>query len=590
MPTSQDVADFIEAAPGQSFNPDGAYGLQCKDLIDAYAIYLWGNWRNTIRPGNANQCWRGHNPTHFEAIPNIAGDLTNFPRYGDVVIWNGDGINPYGHIAIVRWADAYSMQVLQMNVGGTANRPAEIGWLKYDQPGTGPVIGWLRPRVSDAKPLTPNERWTNDWNVNRRATPRVADDSNIIDQLPAKSRQVWTGYVHGDAVDGEDRWYKDDVGYAHFSGFSPVTADGLPDQTPRPAPDKPLAPNERIAGPDGVNQRLLPKVAEDSPVIRAIPGGAREVWEGYVIGENYTSRDGVTSNIWLKDKDGYALLMFFDPATTDGLPNLTPAPAPVPAPTPDPTPNPTPDPVPAPVTELDGIDVSNYQSGPMDLKAMGAKVVIIRASEGGDGKPDPMLETHVKRAREAGCRVEYYHYSHIGHSDGNTPEWEAECFLKIIAPHFQPGDVVNLDWECNRGCDLSRADLADRWMAIVSAKLKCKVRFYTYLNVLKVHVGSFALLRERRWHLWLAAYPTAMANQGFNRNSPRPDVPGWTVDMWQYSSTGKLPGYAGDLDLNVMYLTVDPVPGPEPEPAPDVAAKLAAIREHAQRISALTEF
>jgi lysozyme len=138
---------FIENAPGQYFNPDGMYEFQCKDVIDAYCVSLWGNWQNTIRPGNAKDCWTGFNADYFDAIPNVAGDLTNFPQYGDVVITGGDKYNEFGHIFICIAADAYTMHVLQQNADGTASLPAQLGVLGYDQPGTGPVLGWLRPKL-----------------------------------------------------------------------------------------------------------------------------------------------------------------------------------------------------------------------------------------------------------------------------------------------------------------------------------------------------------------------------------------------------------------------------------------------------------
>lgn len=142
--------EFISTAVGKFFNPDGAYKFQCKDLIDAYCIALWGNWERTIRPGNANQCWNGYNPEYFDRIENIPGDLTNFPQYGDVVITAGDKYNEFGHIWIAVWADAYTNRALQQNANGLASSPAEIGTLGYDQPGTGPVLGWLRPKLTGA--------------------------------------------------------------------------------------------------------------------------------------------------------------------------------------------------------------------------------------------------------------------------------------------------------------------------------------------------------------------------------------------------------------------------------------------------------
>lgn len=81
----------------------------------------------------------------------------------------------------------------------------------------------------------------------------------------------------------------------------------------------PLAPNERICGPLGANQRSEPKTG--SQVVRVIPGGAREVFEGYVHGQNV--QDNI--DIWYKDKHGFVWAGAFESQSTDGLPNLSPS-------------------------------------------------------------------------------------------------------------------------------------------------------------------------------------------------------------------------------------------------------------------------
>lgn len=146
--TTLDQQLFIETAAGKFFNPDGMYDFQCKDLIDAYCLFLFGNWTNTIRPGNANQCFDNANPAYFEKIRNNPNDPNQIPQYGDIVMSAGDWLNQFGHIWINVWANPTLMSVLQQNVGGKANTPTQTGTLFYDQLGTGPVIGWLRPKLT----------------------------------------------------------------------------------------------------------------------------------------------------------------------------------------------------------------------------------------------------------------------------------------------------------------------------------------------------------------------------------------------------------------------------------------------------------
>lgn len=149
-PTAADQRSFMETAIGKFFNPDGMYDFQCKDLIDAYCVWLWGSWVDTIRPGNANQCFDNANPVYFEKIRNDPNDPNQVPQYGDIVMSAGDWLNEFGHIWLNVFATPGYMSVLQQNVGGYANTPTQGGILFYDQLGTGPVIGWLRPRLQSA--------------------------------------------------------------------------------------------------------------------------------------------------------------------------------------------------------------------------------------------------------------------------------------------------------------------------------------------------------------------------------------------------------------------------------------------------------
>ncbi|HEX9087189.1 MAG TPA: peptidoglycan DD-metalloendopeptidase family protein [Arthrobacter sp.] len=77
------------------------------------------------------------------------------------------------------------------------------------------------------------------------------------------------------------------------------------------------------AGKDNVNQRAAPNTS--SPVVRIIQAGSKEVWDAYVHGETVAGTD-----IWYADSLGYASAAFFDPLTTTGLVDRTPA---APAPT-----------------------------------------------------------------------------------------------------------------------------------------------------------------------------------------------------------------------------------------------------------------
>jgi LysM repeat protein/GH25 family lysozyme M1 (1,4-beta-N-acetylmuramidase) len=151
--TNTDQDRFIASAAGRFFDPDGVYAYQCVDTAIAYAIACFPGvpWETSFGRGNANMHYPKDN-AYFQSIPNVDGDLNSYPQRGDIVIWGGDSYNPYGHIAVVVEADAYTMLVLQQNADGSAAQPTTLARIGYHNPGTGTVVGWLRPKVAGSAP------------------------------------------------------------------------------------------------------------------------------------------------------------------------------------------------------------------------------------------------------------------------------------------------------------------------------------------------------------------------------------------------------------------------------------------------------
>lgn len=82
----------------------------------------------------------------------------------------------------------------------------------------------------------------------------------------------------------------------------------------------PAPPNGRYAL--GVtNQR--DRAAVNGNIVRVIPAGQLEIWEGFVRGQS-VSIGGTTTDIWFKDKLGYAWAGSFEDGGTHDLPDLTP--------------------------------------------------------------------------------------------------------------------------------------------------------------------------------------------------------------------------------------------------------------------------
>jgi hypothetical protein len=116
-----------------------------------------------------------------------------------------------------------------------------------------------------------------------------------------------------------DKWLYDGIGYASVLFFDPTNVDGLA-ELGAPAGDIPA--KHRRAANSPINQRSEPRTG--APVVRTIPAGSLEVFEGFVRGDLVDLGNGVRSDIWYKDSIGYASALFFDPGVERGdLPDLT---------------------------------------------------------------------------------------------------------------------------------------------------------------------------------------------------------------------------------------------------------------------------
>lgn len=91
-----------------------------------------------------------------------------------------------------------------------------------------------------------------------------------------------------------------------------------------------------------------------------------------------------------------------------------------------------------------GVDVSSYQSEQFPITTPGGKgvdFVIIKATEG-TGYRNPRLEGQLRRARENGLSVGFYHFGSRGYIDE-----QADYFMNVVRPLVRPGDHLWFDWE-----------------------------------------------------------------------------------------------------------------------------------------------
>lgn len=195
-----------------------------------------------------------------------------------------------------------------------------------------------------------------------------------------------------------------------------------------------------------------------------------------------------------------------------------------------------------------GIDISNWQAG-INLAAVPADFVIIKAT-GGAGFVNMAFRAQLAAARADGQRVGLYHFVRDGWTN-TTAEQEAAHFLQTIEGHHA-GAILVLDWEDvpNKPSIVANLAWAKRWLDIVSAATGKKPLLYMNLSVANSYDWSAIAPAHP---LWLAWYWDNNPMHGYV-NRAAPAVKHWgTPAIWQYTQYGRLPGYSGDLDLNIAY-------------------------------------
>jgi hypothetical protein len=338
MATNKYQEAWFAAAPGRATNPDNVGGFQCVDAFHDYGMAIFGKtWQETSGWGNAKDLFWGPSTEYWVKIQNDPNDPNLIPQRGDVIVWGGTpewGVNPFGHIAVCLSATAASVTVVQQD--GFLQCPMFVGTLPYDGPGTGMVIGWLRPNFDEAPVPAPapnvvpaNHRFAGDAAVNLRAEP--ASGSAVLDKIDAREEWVFSGWVHGEELTignvKTDVWFKDELGYAWAGLFTDGSGSGLTDLNPPAAPA--ILPYQRDTGKDGAISRKGPD--KNAEVVEVFVPDRRLDFKGYVHG---TMPFPNTTDVWLVGK--YSGSFVWSGGLTDGgthdLPDLTvkaPAPAPV---------------------------------------------------------------------------------------------------------------------------------------------------------------------------------------------------------------------------------------------------------------------
>ena len=192
-----------------------------------------------------------------------------------------------------------------------------------------------------------------------------------------------------------------------------------------------------------------------------------------------------------------------------------------------------------------GIDVSRFQ-GEIDwekVKAAGVEFAIIRAGLRGttEGKllTDDFFEDNIQGATENGIDVGVYFYSQAVNEE--EAKEEVQLILDLIEPYKIKYPVV-IDVESAESDTARTVDLTTDDYELVVKTFCDMVSKAGYTPMIYGNVKSFTLLMDAvdvdDYDIWIAYYGTPLYYP-------------YHFNIWQYTSSGKVDGIDGDVDLNI---------------------------------------
>ena len=197
-----------------------------------------------------------------------------------------------------------------------------------------------------------------------------------------------------------------------------------------------------------------------------------------------------------------------------------------------------------------GVDVSKYQKNINwnQIKKAGVSFVIVRIGYRGYGASgtlvlDPMFEEHFTNVKNAGLKVGVYFFSQATTEEEAKEEAFACAYVlngrKLDYPIFFDTEASGASGGSGRADGLGVAD-----------RTKCAIAFCEEVKAQGYKPGVYAstlwyrkrvnLNSLKKYTIWNAHYGVA--------SSP--------IDcaLWQGTCTARLPGYKGDLDVNISYI------------------------------------
>lgn len=225
---------------------------------------------------------------------------------------------------------------------------------------------------------------------------------------------------------------------------------------------------------------------------------------------------------------------------------------------------------------LRGIDMNPFKAD-LDLHAIQFDFVLEKAT-GGNAYINPDCDPKIQTAIAMGKLWGVFHYFGDGYND-NDPISEADWFVDNVLGYVGKG-ILALDWERGGNPNVNRVDMALMWLNHVFARTG--VRPVIYMSMALYQALDWSSVITAGYALWVAGWPennNIVPNYQMDPSrDPNPRWDGAVGDvLWQFTSTGRLDGYGGNLDCDFFYGDANTwnayarqvnQPAPPPAPAP----------------------
>lgn len=194
---------------------------------------------------------------------------------------------------------------------------------------------------------------------------------------------------------------------------------------------------------------------------------------------------------------------------------------------------------------LNGIDISHWQKG-LNLSEIRYDFAIVKATEGVNFV-DPCFHDFIRKAESLGKCLGFYHFAR---PEKNSAKAEAKFFYDNTVKCFGKAIPV-LDWESSGKANVA---WAKEWLDTVYSMTGIKPMIYMSESVINQY--DWSKVANADYGLWVAKYKDMQIDRNYDMSKAgkQPQVKWWKFyAMWQWTSSGRLDGYNGNIDCDVFY-------------------------------------